>query len=261
MIGRLSLAGRDWPAAGPAPRPRPGPRPPGCPRAACPRAAWQFASSSPSSLRPWPPPRPRSPSPSTASSQRKRPGPLPSSAATRSMTGGGCSSPSWTPGSTPGLRACRCGSRRGPGRGGAGGQPAGGRAGDAASEPRRPKPALRRRGTRAPERGEGQGGRGGPAEGDGLGPGSPGWAVIPAQIKAACPAGLVGAPGCVCRPGSPFLPGAARPGPSGPCPPRQLPRGFLVSPEPTHPVPVICKRDFTVLLFTGGWGWGGDRGK
>ena len=36
------------------------------------------------------------------------------------MTGEGCSSPSWTRGSTPGPRACRCGCRQGPQRRGRG---------------------------------------------------------------------------------------------------------------------------------------------
>lgn len=149
-------------ASGPAPRPRPGPRLPGCPRAARPRAAWQFASSSSSSLRPWPPLRPRSPSLSTASCPRKRPGPPPSSVATRSMTGGGCSSPSWTRGSTRGLRACRCASRRGPGRGGAGGGAAGRlgtRRGRSLGAPQAESRSAAER-ERAPGGGGGQGGRG-----------------------------------------------------------------------------------------------------
>lgn len=188
------MAGRDWLTAGPAPRPRPGPRPPGCPPAARPRAAWQFASSSSSSLRPWPPPRLRSPSPSTACSRRKRPGPPPSSVATRNMTGEGCSSPSWTRGSTPGLRACRCGSRWGPGRGA---RAAGGRPGtpkERGFRALRPKPALWPSGSRAPGGGGGLGGRGARLGRD------------PGPDKAACLARLAGAPGSAFRPGSPFLP-------------------------------------------------------
>ncbi|XP_055099988.2 uncharacterized protein [Symphalangus syndactylus] len=76
---------------GPTPplAPASGPRPHGCPRAASPRASSQFAASSSSILRPWPPLRLRSPSRFTVSCRRRRPEPPPPSAATRSMTGGG----------------------------------------------------------------------------------------------------------------------------------------------------------------------------
>lgn len=237
--------------AGPAPRPRPGPRPPGCPRVARPRATWQFASSSPSSLRPWPPQRTRSPSLSTASSRRKRLGPRPSSAATRSMTVGGCLSPSWTRGSTPGLRACRCGSRRGPGRGGAGGLPPGReRGGDAASELRRPKPALRPRGSRREEAegptGGGVRGAGGraPRLGPDPGPDKRGWS---------------GRPGPPVAQEAPSYPGASRPGPSGFCPAhRLLPRVPRVL-GTNRRVPVICKGGFYCFVIHGSGGWEGNR--
>lgn len=231
-------------ACGPAPRPRPGPRLPGCPRAARPRAAWQFASSSSSSLRPWPPPRPRSPSPSTASCPRKRPGPPPSSVATRSMTGGGCSSPSWTRGSTRGLRACRCASRRGPGRGrrggGAAGRP-GTRRGHSLGAPQAESRSAAER-ERAPGGGGGQGGRGAR-----VGPSS-----RPRQKRRA----WRGWPG---RLGPPFAqesascPGVARPGPWGPFPPRRLPPQ-VPHVSGTGPCLLFSNGDFTIFIIGGDGG-------
>lgn len=186
-------------------RPSPPPRPVAarCPRAASPRAAWQFASSSSSSLRSWPPPPLRSPSLSTAFCPRKRPGPPPFSVATRSMTGEGCSSPSWTRGLTPVPRACRCGSRGALGRG----RPAG----PGVLEEQLPSLEVEARseaerdpGARGRQRAERARRPGGVPGARGLQPGHPGWEVIPAQTKAVGAAGRVS--GSAFHPGSPYLP-------------------------------------------------------
>lgn len=157
------------------------------------------------------------------------------------MTGEGCSSPSWTRGSTPVPRACRCGCRRGPQRGDRG------RRGDA--------------GLGAPLCHRGRAGRREEALGwEARGPGRPGRAPMPAQTKQRGPALSFGAPIADPHPReSPFSLGAARPrgrrAPSCPAqrppPPPRLPRG------PKRPVPVIYH--FIILGRVVWCWWGGYR--
>lgn len=146
------------------------------------------------------------------------------------MMGEGSSSQFWTRGSTPGLRACRCGSGRGPGSG----------------DPARPggPGTLRGRslggGKRksALRRAEGQAG--------GLGLGRD-----LAQTKAA----WLGAPGPPSAREAPSCPGLRGPGPQAPCHRTAHLRRFP-SFSGTGPRLLFPEDGFTIFITCGGWGVG-----